>query len=157
MTVCRLALSLGRDGKRFTARLTLECDRNGHQYFTTWLCPALSTLFVPISIRSSNFHVQVGSHGSRIRTPYTFFFRNIFPRWSGLAESTNGLFRASPGKGNQRTWRKTLPRCNWWDSNLWPLTPQSSALTTRPHSHTYFGDPYEVRWVVDNYYKCIKH
>ena len=22
----------------------------------------------------------------------------------------------------------------WWDLNLWPLTPQSSALTTRPPS-----------------------
>ena len=22
-----------------------------------------------------------------------------------------------------------IPRCDWWDSNLQPLTPQSSALT----------------------------
>ncbi len=66
-----------------------------------------------------------------------FFFTFIFPRGAGLDRKHKWLiFKSSPaGRDNSR--RKILGEkpslgSSWWDLNLWPLTPQSSALTTRP-------------------------
>ena len=52
-------------------------------------------------------------------------------------EATHVYLKPLLGRETRKLGEKPfLRRCNWWHSNLWPLTPQSSALTTRPHSHT---------------------
>ena len=74
------------------------------------------SVFPPTSLRAPSSHtVRRSKVGFQCSQSLMLLYCIIF-------------FRASPGKGNLKTWRKTLPRCNWWDSNLWPLTPQSSAL-----------------------------
>ncbi len=54
------------------------------------------------------------------------------------------IFKSSP-VGSENSRRKILGEkpslgSSWWDLNLWPLTPQSSALTTRPPNTPYFNN-----------------
>ena len=61
--------------------------------------------------------------------------RLIFPRGARLDQgSTMWLPFLSEGKGPaENPGEKLSLGSSWWDLNLWPLTPQSSALTTIGH------------------------
>ena len=66
-----------------------------------------------------------------------YFFKVIFPRRAGLDRKHNVAyiksFHCLGGKiPGENPCEKPSLGSSRWDSNLWPLTPQSSALTTRP-------------------------
>ena len=67
---------------------------------------------------------------------FLFFFKIIFPEGQDWTGSTMWLILSpllSGGKiPEENPGEKPSLRSSRWDSNLWPLTPQSSALTTRP-------------------------
>ncbi len=74
---------------------------------------------------------------------------SFFPEGQDWTESTSGLYLSpllSSPVGRENSRRKILGEkpslgSSWWDLNLWPLTPQSSALTTRPpNTSPYVGE-----------------